>query len=161
MTPTTDHEPDTASEPSAGDANESLTLEPSQFDLSLHNAIVTIENPETSKHRTFKISSNREGKRFISLLVNGWDWQAFALVGSGAYDKVAFTFKKFQAGPGEKETDWQKFTKLLNRPEHYSKDKGLKYHISSRCRRCNGVLSHPKSLALGLGPDCAKYWGFA
>lgn len=149
MSPTTDHETDT----------ESLTLEPSQFDLSLHNAIVTIHNPVTGGHRTFKVSSNREGTRFVSLLTgsdNQSDYTAFAIVGSGAYDKIAFTFKKYQAGPGEKKTSWQVFTDMINRPQYWQNEKGAKYHISSRCRRCNRLITSPRSLSVGLGPECEK-----
>ncbi len=152
---TIDHETET-------DASESLTLEPSQFDLSLHNAIVTIRNPATGDHRTFKVSSNRQGTRFVSLLTgsdNQSDYTAFAIVGSGAYDKIAFTFKKYKTQPGDKKTQWEKFTDLLNRPLHYQNERGLEYHISTRCRRCNRVLSVPRSIQTGLGPECEKMIG--
>jgi hypothetical protein len=134
----------------------SLTIAPSQFDLSLHNAIMTIFNPRSGDHRTFKVSSNREDTRFVSLLIGPETWQSFAIVGTGANDKVAFTFKKFQACPGDRETNWQKYTKMINRPEYWSRERGLEYFISSRCRICNRVLSHPNSITIGIGPECAK-----
>jgi hypothetical protein len=138
---------------------ESLTLEPSQFDLSLHNAIVTIRNPATGDHRTFKVSSNRQGTRFVSLLTgpsNEADYTSFAIVGSGAYDKIAFTFKKYQAGPGDRPTAWEMYTRFINHPERYQRKFGFEYRISSRCRKCNRRITSPRSLAVGLGPECEK-----
>ncbi len=139
---------------------DSLMLSASEFDLSTHNAIVTIHNPATGNHRTFKVSTSKlDGTRFLSLLTgsdNNSSYTSFAIVGTGQYDRVAFTFKKYRARPGDKKTNWEVFTDMINRPAFYQNEKGLDYMISSRCRRCNRTLTHPESLAIGLGPDCAK-----
>jgi hypothetical protein len=152
---------DTTHDHETEDASESLTIEPSAFDLSRHNAVITAYNPATGNHRTFKISTSQSGTRFVSLLTgqdNTSDYTAFAIVGSGAYDKVAFTFKKYKAAPGDPETQWEKLTKMVNHPEKYRR-MGVEYTISARCRRCGRTLTTPASLEIGLGPECAKKIG--
>jgi hypothetical protein len=43
--------------------------------------------------------------------------------------------------------------KILMNPE-CGKRKGLVYQCAANCRRCNAILTHPDSIALGIGPCC-------
>lgn len=149
---------DATAEPAGGP--EAWQLDVSVFDVAKHNGCVTIHNPLTGQHRTFRIETelNEEsplkGRRIVSLLVgpdNEADYVGFAFV-EGGFVKV---WKRFRATGGGK-SDHERFANLLMFPRMFAEKRGLRYVIEGRCRKCNRKLTRVDSIATGLGPMCAK-----
>lgn len=137
---------------------DGLTFGADQFSTAIHDGIITIENPATGGHRTFKIetqhSGNLSGKRIVSLLVgrdNTGDYQGFGFV---VEDGRVVVWRKFRGI--EKMSDFDKFASMLAAPRNWSEKRGLVYHVAGACRRCGRVLSTPESVRRGLGPTCAE-----
>lgn len=140
------------------DASTQLTTE--TFDIARHNGRVTISNPQTGQHRTFAITtvtneaSGLHGKRIVALLTgpdNENDYTGFAF--ADEHGRVT-VWKRFRGESGTK-SQHEKFASLLQFPATWSR-RGLVYQIEGRCRRCNSPLTHPQSIASGLGPICAE-----
>lgn len=125
------------------------------------------------------------GKRIISLLVgpdNQRSYQGVAFwvederAPDGEYWRRAIIWKKFRGHDSRLPLDgfhtqerpgWsiyeRKIAVFLDLAlRHLASDRGSYYHASgwkiqrsSRCVRCNRELTHPESIALGVGPECA------
>lgn len=127
------------------------------FDVAIHNGEVTISNPTSGGHRTFKVTTILEGdlagRRVVGLLTgpeNTSDYQCFAFVLDNGQVKVWSRFR----GQNGKRSDWEKFADMLERPGYWTARAGLEYLVSGRCRRCNRLLTDPLSIATGQGPTC-------
>lgn len=125
--------------------------------LAIFNGSHTIVNKTTGEHRTFKIHTvqkgNLQGKRILSLLTgsdNESDYRAFAFITDD--DHVA-VWRKFR-GTGH----WNAYAYMIEQiiinqnPEWTAKYDHL---LEGRCLRCNRKLTHPDSITLGIGPECA------
>jgi len=139
----------------------------SQFNIAIHNGIVTVHNEATGHHRTFRVrtidadgDSPLAGRRVVELLTgpdNTADYQGFAFV--GPVDGRVSVWRRYRGVGRDKatgrpvRTDWEKFGAMLERPGEFER-RGLRYVIEGRCRRCNRVLSTPESCRTGLGPVC-------
>jgi hypothetical protein len=160
-----------------------LSIPGDLFDLATHDGIVTIHNPATGGHRTFRIQTARtpgkwEGMRFVAILIgpdNTSDYQNFGTVvtetvhpgeigsdgqvnaGDSDIVRARVSVKPNYSGDGKttSQTIMRKFAKMLENPPKFM-EKGIHYHISGHCRRCGRVLTRPDSLATGVGPECAK-----
>lgn len=134
----------------------------SQWDITKHDGKVTVLNTVTGNHRTFKISTVHkeghalEGKRIVALLAgpnNTLDYEGFAFVAENGSVRV-WSKKRGDIKDGRYvETEWEKFADLLTRP-HYWSERGVEYMASLACRRCGRPLTHPESIASGIGPIC-------
>lgn len=119
-----------------------------------HNGEVTIENPKTGNHRTFRIKTQPADSNFapnqrILQMLNGpnneFDYKPFAFVNSS---KVAIWRK-------HRNKTNMTYISMLVHPESWKK-KGVVYHFSEACRRCNRKLTTPESVKAGIGPICAQ-----
>lgn len=114
-----------------------------------HNGIITLENPQTGNHRTFKIKAVKNGplagKRIVSMLIgpnNEEDYLGIAFVdenGIHVWNK-------------HKGTVYEKTVKCLLEIQK----RGLVEHFETKCRRCNRTLTTVRSIKLGVGPECEK-----
>ena len=125
--------------------------------VAKYNGFITVQNPKTGEHRTFRIQSetwnagkpNEVVKRTVALL-SGPDresssaWQTFADVRDG--EVVVWRSKSSPV--------FEAFANILNNPDR-GIAYGLKYLLEGCCRRCNRRLSNPKSIETGIGPVCA------
>lgn len=133
-----------------------IILDAATFDPAIHDGMVTIHNMLTGQHRTFKIETKPEdasfapGKRVLSLLRGSdrEDWSSWTAFGFVERTGRAYAWKKF-AG-----TDYAKFARMIEQPARYTA-RGCEYMVEARCRRCRRPLTHPESVATGLGPICA------
>jgi Family of unknown function (DUF6011) len=149
-----------ADEPSTG----ALQITPDQLNLSRHDAVITLVSPRTGDHRTIRVRTvrhgNLEGKRVAELLTgldNTADYQPFAFISDGSGLSIAGTvivWKKYR-GEWPEKSQHERLADLLNRPLHWSA-RGVEYLINLKCRRCGRDLTHPESLADGLGPHCRR-----
>ena len=134
-----------------------------EHQITTHNGYVTIENPETGSHATFRINTGQsgdwEGTRFVGLLTgsdNEGDYRSF---GNITDDGTIRVWKNF-TGNGEL-SKFDKFALYLERPEYYAERLGLVFQFAIRCRVCNRVLTTPQSITSGIGPTCAKNVGIS
>jgi hypothetical protein len=122
--------------------------------IATPNGTITVENPGSGDHRTFKISTQPDsakfapGKRIVSLLTgpsNTEDFTAFGFV----EDNGRITLWSKYRTP-----HYQKLAFLLEKPEQASAKWGMSYLWAARCRRCNRTLTTPDSVNTGIGPNC-------
>lgn len=113
-----------------------------------HNGIVTLQNPKTGNHRTFKIHTVKKGalkgKRIISMLIgpnNEEDYLGIAFVD----DSGIHVWNK------HKNSLYEKTVKCLLKIEAM----GLVAQFSGKCRVCNRKLTRPSSISSGIGEKCA------
>lgn len=159
-------DPDPADEP-IEESGAALQVAPHQFDPAFHDGAVTLTSPRTGEHRTFRIRTVRDGDlagaRIVELLNgpdNGSDFQAFAFVSDGRHGRnclagTVCVWKRFRGDESGEPSIYERYADLLNRPAHWSA-KGVQYLISLKCRRCGRDLTHPDSIADGLGPICRQ-----
>ncbi len=149
-----------------GDAELAITLD--QWDITKHDCVVTLVSPKTGDHRTFKISTVREGKgedktkgglagkRIVSLLTgpdNCNDFTGFAFVGDDGAVKV---WKRLR---GENDlSEWERLADMIACPNYWAA-RGVTYQFSLRCRRCQKPLTRPDSIRDGLGEICRSKTG--
>jgi hypothetical protein len=144
--------------------DDGLQITADQLNLAKHDGTITLVSPRTGEHRTFRVRTvrdgNLEGKRIVELLAgpdNGDDYQGFGFIADGTGLLLAGTvivWKRYR-GDGCEKTLHERFADLLNRPVYWS-SRGVEYLISLKCRRCGRDLTHPTSLADGLGPICRE-----
>lgn len=113
---------------------------------------------------TFRVRIVKSGKlagkkavEFLSGPDNTLDFEMFAFVNEGAHRTTVNVWQKYEGGD------------LVNRAREIEstmlkgealEDAGMAYALrSSRCRRCNKVLTVPASIHRGMGPDCAEMGG--
>jgi hypothetical protein len=119
----------------------------------------SVTNPETGKHRTFRIETLRgdwnPGKRVVSILDgpdNTSDYKRFGWV-----DEFGFKlWGRFQIpGVEGKPSIWESYIRMLENPKRFT-ERGLSYVISGKCRRCGRALTVERSVTLGIGPRCEE-----
>lgn len=117
-----------------------------------YNGRLTVSNPATGQHRTFRIRTIMKGKlkglRTIGLLIrsnNETDYRDFAFVQPSGKITV---WKRFSG------SDFDKLAIIVERHEWYAMYRGLEFQYSVRCCRCNRELTDPESISIGLGPYC-------
>lgn len=115
-----------------------------------HNGIITLENPQTGNHRTFKIRTVTKGKyagqRKIYLLIGPDNQTDYKNIGFIKNDGTFYIWNEHRG------TKYEKTVNCLLEIEK----RGLIVHFETKCRRCNRTLSTPKSCLLGIGPECEK-----
>lgn len=122
--------------------------------IATHNGTITVQNPGTGEHRTFRISTQPDkskfapGQRIVSLLTgpnNTEDFTAFGFVGDNGR---IILWRNFRT------PHYEKLALVLEQPQKAGEKWGLQYLWSARCRRCNHVLTTPDSVRSGLGETC-------
>jgi len=118
-----------------------------------HNGIITINNPETGKHRTFQIRTQKTdasfapGARILSLLSgpnNGSDYTSIGIVKD---DGNVTMWKKHRES-----SLMNKYVDMVMNPVKYASK--VEYLWEGKCRCCNRKLTSPESIKSGVGPIC-------
>lgn len=118
-----------------------------------HNGKVTVVNPASGDHRTFRVKTQpvdsgfAPGKRVLSLLVgpdNQNDYKGFGFVDG----ESVILWRSKRTG------DFPKFANILQNPQKF--EGRLEYKFETRCRVCNRPLTNPASIESGIGPTCAE-----
>jgi hypothetical protein len=116
-----------------------------------HNGEITIANPETGGHRTFKINTARkgglEGRRIVSLLDGPDNETSYSGFGFAEAAGVKVWRKKADS------KTYRTYASMIEDPAKWEA-KGLVYLFSEKCRVCNRKLTDPISIQLGIGPVC-------
>ena len=127
---------------------------------SLANGEFTFEK-EDGGRRTVRIKTQaldskwNPGRRVVSMLTGKdntefGDWTSVGLLEP---DGSLSVFKKQQGGKLEAICTWA--VKVLLAPAEV-RPKTVRIHESTRCIRCNRLLTVPSSILNSLGPDCAE-----
>lgn len=140
-----------------------ISIPAERLNLAIHNGIITMQNPATGNHRTFRVYTVKDGKfagsRMVALLEgpdNGNDYRPFAFVSDGSYRScpagTVNVWKRYRSNEGPA-SSWEVFGKMLTNPVAWEA-KGVRFRISGKCRKCNRPLTHPRSIDTGVGPIC-------
>ena len=141
----------TGKAPSAAESPETSA----GFSLRNFAGCVTIFNPTTGQHRTFRIRRQRDnskfapGERIISLLTgpdNENDYEGFGFVKD---DGRIILWRRVRES-----RFYASVVRMLENPDHYTDRHGIEYATEARCLRCFRLLTDPISIAAGLGPEC-------
>lgn len=125
------------------------------FAITTHNGTITVRNPASGEHRTFRIATQKQdarfapGERIVSLLVgqnNETDYQSFGILKP---DGRVIVWRKHLG------TKFERYGRLVENLKQESEKFGLEFQWSAKCRKCNRKLTCPESLASGIGPTCA------
>lgn len=122
------------------------------INLAKYNGYITVTNPETGEHRTFRIRTytkgNLKGRRAVGLLYgpdNTTQYRDFGFVNP---DGRIYVWKRFR------DTVYEKLANVLNFAGWFAEHKNIQFDSSIKCRRCNRDLTDPESIELGIGPVC-------
>lgn len=151
------------------------------WNITSHNGLVTVHNPKTGGHRTFRVwtvgphdvrrtgrKGNAEfrrfpewmlGRRVVSELTgtdraNSRTWRHFGYVVPGYTGDGSDTvqvWKKLRESP--EGATLVRFARILSEVAK-GREFGLTYHFEGHCRKCNRPLTHPDSIHTGIGPEC-------
>jgi hypothetical protein len=128
-------------------------------DIKRYNGKLTVTNPATGLHRTFRIKTMLKGPlkgmRVLQLLIgadNQSAYKGFAFVQPSGKVNVWTKCKGEQNSPSV----FQQLAMIVERSEWYAQHRGLEYQYSVRCRRCNRELTDPESIEAGIGPICRE-----
>jgi hypothetical protein len=124
------------------------------FKIQTHNGTITVINPATGGHRTFKIKTQPENDDFFPggrivyrLFGDHSDWVSIGVVMANGIK----LWKKFR---GSKKHQF--YAKMLFHPEQFPT---LQWEREGACRVCNRPLTNPESIETGIGPVCRKRVG--
>lgn len=153
--------------------DDTIKIDGHHFDIRIHDGTVTVHNPATGHHCTFRVKTVRDtrgptdgrkpstliGKRIVSLL-SGQDndddgsYTGFGFVNEDGTISV-WRMKRGVAKPsGYEESDFEKFARILQSPALFAGR--LEYLAALSCRRCGRKLTVPTSVTSGYGPECIK-----
>lgn len=113
-----------------------------------HNGEITIKNPKTNNHRTFRIKTVKNGKlagkRILSMLIGSNNEEDYLGIGFVNEDGI-YIWNKY------KNSLYEKTANCLLKIEEL----GLISEFSTKCRVCNRKLTTIESIQSGIGAICA------
>lgn len=119
------------------------------------NSTFTAKSTKTGKHFTYKVKKAKRGKDlWFASVLTGEDYSYAGTVDStGAFR----TTQKSAVGEDAPSVQALRFTLRCVFSGKLHSD--LEVMHDGSCGRCGRQLTHPESLASGLGPECAKKGG--
>jgi hypothetical protein len=148
-------------------AAEALTF------LSAGNATVTLTSAKTGSHFTFKakkptLTTERGGKvrdhDATIVFVDGLhgdpsNWEDWHQLGFFFVDEKGISpLRRSKKATGPKSDSFAAFEWTLRQLVAGNLSDQLTIEHSGKCCRCGKTITHPDSLALGIGPECAKHF---
>ena len=118
------------------------------------HATFTLTSAKTGIHFTYKIHAAQDGNISFASVLNGPDnWENYRYIGLVDATYVLRAGKKgLPDAPSFKALAWTLFRlQRGNIPED------LTIQHEGRCCACARRLTHPDSIARGIGPECAKH----
>lgn len=121
------------------------------------NARFTLRNSATGNRFTYRVRASADGRiYFVSLLSGADNENAYTYLGTikaGRYQHGRRSRIGTDA-PSARAFEWA-WPRIENLPAV------VEVWHEGRCGRCGRALTVPESLALGLGPECAKALAFS
>jgi hypothetical protein len=118
-------------------------------------AVFTIVSKKTGTRFTYKVKGYPAKKlSFVSVLNGPDNWENYMYIGLIWNDRN----RGLRAG-NKGHGDAPSFKALAWLLYHLDSDK-VELWTEGKCCRCNRRLTDPKSIALGIGPECIKHFSF-
>ena len=122
------------------------------------NAIITLQSLRSGQHFTYKIQAPNDSKaigptntHFVKVLTEGCadegNWVYLGMIKEGVF-RATKASRQFAETPAFKAFSFFWLSLELH-PELIVRHEG-------RCGRCGRTLTHPESIDLGIGPECAQ-----
>jgi hypothetical protein len=127
------------------------------------DATVTLRSRASGMHHTYRVTradpteTDRNPPWFVSVLANSDQFLYLGLLRETA-GRVAFRLTKKSSHP-ESAATVKAFTWAWAHVDAGRVPAQLEIRHEGRCGRCNRPLTHPESLDLGIGPECAQKMG--
>ncbi len=135
------------------------TTAPAPTAYKIFNGLYTIINPETDKHRVFKVRTvkrgNFKGKRLVEVK-ESHRFRAFAFADAKDNINVWHRYRNWERGL------YSKYANLLGSiardgdASTYVTERGIQWKLAKKCRSCNRNLTIPISIEMGIGPICQQ-----
>lgn len=117
------------------------------------NATVTLKSVVSGVHFTYRIRKSEDGQmQFVSVLTGSDNESSYSYLGFVRRD-VYFHGRKSKIG--EQAPSAKAFAWAWRSLAQGTMPPSLEVWHEGRCGRCNRKLTHPTSIATGLGPECA------
>jgi len=120
------------------------------------DAVITLQSERTGGHFTYRVRKAKEGETWFVSVLTGTDQYRYMGILAGARLMFRHTFKAQVAADSP---SFRGFAYFWN---HMSADRlapHMKVRHEGRCGRCGRPLTHPESIDLGIGPECATKMG--
>lgn len=130
-------------------------MDATNFKIATHNGCITIDNPATGNHRTFRIKTQADdstfapGERIVALLDGPDNTSNYLQFGFVKPDGSIILWKRYRNSEV-----FQTYVNMLRHPQWWTLQRGVRYQYEGRCRRCNRTLTDPLSISSGIGPVC-------
>jgi len=127
------------------------------------DAIITLQSERTERHFTYRVRQadpigDRAVDRWFISVLQGTETYAYIgmLRSTGSHLRFGVTKKSTVSADA---VSFQAFNFFWNNLDGGRMPPSMKIRHEGRCGRCARVLTHPESIDLGLGPDCAEKMG--
>ena len=130
------------------------TEEAVAFAVRTHNGTITVRNPASGQHRTFRIRTQKKdasfapGKRVLSMLTGSDNENSYTPFAFVMPDGRVLVWRKHLG------TQFERLGRLMMHLDEECRRHGLEVLWSAKCRCCNRKLTTPDSIASGIGPVC-------
>ena len=124
------------------------------YNLATHNGCITVVNPATGNHRTFRIKTQKKdagfkpGERLVGIMDGPDNIRNYTNFGTVNEDGSIYVWYNHRS-PATMQN-----AAIISDPVRYMASHNLEYMFEGRCRICNRKLTNPESIASGLGPEC-------
>ncbi len=117
-------------------------------------AAFTLQSKVTGTHFSYRISESKDGSVFFASVVLSGSKLYVGIIPSDKREQFRSTraSKLPSSHPAVAALEW--FLKHLDSAQ-------VELHHEGKCGRCSRKLTHPDSIATGIGPECIKILGIA
>lgn len=118
------------------------------------NAYFTLTSKKTNIHYTYNLHNKNNGRIYYVKLLDG-----HATEYVGFIKKVYGTYRYFKGQNGKYDISDKRIIALMwfiNHMNDEDIDTKVTFQHIGKCCKCGRKLTDPKSIELGIGPECAK-----
>jgi hypothetical protein len=134
------------------------TPEDARAFLTAGRAVLTLKSLRTGDHLTFKVkAATKPGSvsHFVSVRAGFPGENKFSYLGT--ISDTAFRIGRREKTPfGENDRQPRAFKFLLENLVRNQMPPSMEIWHEGQCGRCGRALTHPTSIASGIGPECAR-----
>ena len=126
--------------------------------MTAGKAIVTFQSLKSKKHYTYKVLTARGaiGNKYLVFVLTGPDnTRDYTYMGMFDHDNREGLIRTAKSKISSDAKSWLAFQWVYKALKGGSMPAGLLVQHEGRCGRCGRKLTHPDSLATGIGPECA------
>ena len=123
------------------------------------NAVFTLTSTKTDKHFTYKMRQGNDdtAPHFLSVLSGPDNWANYQYIGFVPFKAPATLVAGRNGKPDA--LSYKVFRWALSHLQAGNMPSDLTIQHEGKCARCARRLTHPDSIARGIGPECATKMG--